>query len=253
MPSRTDAPLRGELASREPHDRALPRAVRAEEGDPLPALDDEVELFEEGLLGVLVGVAHVLHLEHRRAPPARCPPRSSFMFLLAPLGVLDLLHPVEELLLAPGLAGLPRLRPVLLDKALELRPALGVRLGLAGELLFAGLFLLYVLTVVAGVAGEPAAFELQDRARYGVEEVAVVGDDEHGGLRALDEVLQPLDGLEVEVVGRLVEQDEVGLLEQETGQGYAALLPARERPDGALPVLRGEAQAEERVEAARAR
>jgi hypothetical protein len=124
------------------------------------------------------------------------------------------------------LRGFARLRPVLLDKALELRPALGVRLRLAGEPLFAGPFLRYVLAVVAGVAGEPAVLELQDRARHRVQEVAVVGDDEHGRLRALDEVLEPLDGVQVEVVGRLVEEDEIGLLEQEPGKSYAVLLSA---------------------------
>jgi hypothetical protein len=40
--------------------------------------------------------------------------------------------------------------------------------------------------------------------RHGVQEVAVVGDDEDGALGVLDEAFEPLDGLEVEVVRGLV-------------------------------------------------
>jgi hypothetical protein len=108
-------------------------------------------------------------------------------------------------------------------------------------LLLAGLLLGHVLAVVARVTVEAAVFQFQDRTGYGVEEVAVVGDDEDGALRPLYEGLQPLYSLQVEVVGRLVKQDQVGLLEEQAGKGDAALLAARERADGALPVLRGEA------------
>jgi hypothetical protein len=57
------APLRGELSRRQAHDRGLARPVGAEEGHPLAALDDERQIFEEGIFGILVGVAHVLHLQ----------------------------------------------------------------------------------------------------------------------------------------------------------------------------------------------
>jgi hypothetical protein len=44
------------------------------------------------------------------------------------------------------------------------------------------------------------------------------------------------------VVGRLVEEDEIRLLHQQSGQGDAALLAARERAYWTLPVLGREAQ-----------
>ena len=88
---------------------------------------------------------------------------------------------------------------------------------------------------------QTARFELQDGPCYGVEEVAVVGDDEDGALRPLHEALQPLYSAQVEVVGWFVQQDQVRLFEEKTGQRDAALLAARERADGALPVLGGEA------------
>ena len=44
-----------------------------------------------------------------------------------------------------------------------------------------------------------------------VEEVAVVGDGDDGAGEAHEELLQPFHRLGVEVVGRLVEQQHVGL------------------------------------------
>ena len=67
-------PLCGESSpGGEAHDRALPRPVGTEQGHPLAALDDEVEVFQERLLSVIVGVAHVLHLEHDAPGPRGLP------------------------------------------------------------------------------------------------------------------------------------------------------------------------------------
>ena len=47
-----------------------------------------------------------------------------------------------------------------------------------------------------------------------VEEIAVVADDEDGSLVVHEKVLKPHDAAEVEVVRRLVEQNDVGIAEQ---------------------------------------
>jgi hypothetical protein len=60
----------------------------------------------------------------------------------------------------------------------------------------------------------------------GVEEVAVVGDGDEGAVVADEEVLQPEDGVEVEVVGGLVEQQRLGLAEEGLGEQDADLLAA---------------------------
>ena len=44
-----------------------------------------------------------------------------------------------------------------------------------------------------------------------VQEVAVVRDDDHRAVAVVEHVLEPADGVDVEVVGRLVEQQDVGL------------------------------------------
>ncbi len=45
-------------------------------------------------------------------------------------------------------------------------------------------------------------------------------------------LLQPLDSGQVQVVGRLVEQEHIGLLEEQHGQGGSRALPATQRGDG---------------------
>jgi hypothetical protein len=61
--------------------------------------------------------------------------------------------------------------------------------------------------------------------------VAVVRDDHHAALVFLQRQRQGVAHLEVEVVGRLVEQQQVGLLPDQQGQGEARLLAAGEIAD----------------------
>jgi hypothetical protein len=61
-----------------------------------------------------------------------------------------------------------------------------------------------------------------------VQEGAIVGDDQ-GGAAGRDEFLfEQFDGEDVDVVGRLVEQEQVRLLGEGLGQGGAAGLAAGE-------------------------
>ncbi len=73
-----------------------------------------------------------------------------------------------------------------------------------------------------------------------VEEVAVVGDEEDGAAEAAEVVFEPVEGLGVEVVGGLVEQEEVGLLQQDAAEAGAAQLPAGEFAQ--KPFLGGDAE-----------
>ena len=91
------------------------------------------------------------------------------------------------------------------------------------------LLLLEPRAVVALPRNAVAAVELEDPLGGVVEEVAVVGHGDHGAGKPLQELLEPLDALGVEVVGRLVEQQHVGLGEQQPAQRDAALLAAGER------------------------
>ena len=62
--------------------------------------------------------------------------------------------------------------------------------------------------LVALVGNAVAAVEFENPLGRVVQEVAIVGDGDHGAGEALQEHFQPLDRLGVQVIGRLVEQDE---------------------------------------------
>ena len=134
--------------------------------------------------------------------------------------------------LALGLPGGGRAAdPLLLLGELALaRALLALLLGQALALL------LQVGGVVALVGDAAAAVDLQDPAGDVVEEVAVVGDDQHRARVVAQRPLQPGDALGVQVVGRLVEQQQVRLLEQQAAQRDAAALAARQvRRPGSPP------------------
>ena len=73
------------------------------------------------------------------------------------------------------------------------------------------LLLLEPARVVALPRDAAAAVELEDPARDVVEEVAVVGHGDDGAVVLLQVPLEPRHGFRVEVVGGLVEQQQVGL------------------------------------------
>ena len=108
-----------------------------------------------------------------------------------------------------------------LELALEgLLPGRGLLL-LGGEPL---LLLLQPARVVALPRDPCSPVELQDPLRDIVEEVAVVGDRHHGARKGLEELLEPGHALGVEVVGGLVEQQHVGLLQQQAAERHPAPL-----------------------------
>ena len=80
-----------------------------------------------------------------------------------------------------------------------------------------------------------AAVQLEDPAGDVVEEVAVVGDGDDRPGKLLQVPLQPGDRLGVEMVRRLVQQEEIGLLQQHAAERDAAALAAREVRDLGVP------------------
>src|SRR5690606_39860418 len=60
-----------------------------------------------------------------------------------------------------------------------------------------------------------------------VQEVAVVGNDDHGAVTDLENVLQPADGVDIQVVGRFVQQQHFRIGEQRLGQQNAQLPAGR--------------------------
>ena len=113
-------------------------------------------------------------------------------------------------------------------------------LGAAGVLLALRLeargLLLQVGGVVALVGIELAAVDLANPLGHVVQEVAVVRDGHDGAGIAVEELLQPEHALGVQVVGGLVQKQQVGRLEQQAAQGHAAALAAGEHAHGRVRV-----------------
>jgi hypothetical protein len=62
---------------------------------------------------------------------------------------------------------------------------------------------------------------MQDLVDRGVEQIAVMADDDHGARIVRQMVLQPQRAFEIEIVGGLVQQQQVGLGEQGRGERHA--------------------------------
>ena len=106
---------------------------------------------------------------------------------------------------------------------------------LAVELVLVALFLGQHL-VAPGLEDGKAAVDLPDRAavepdggaRQVGQEAAVMADDDQRGAAAVQFAFQPFDGREIEMVGRLVQQQDVGRGRQHPRQRRAARLAAGE-------------------------
>ncbi len=110
-----------------------------------------------------------------------------------------------------------------------------------------------VLFIILEVALEPfdvaVALERQDMRRDAVEEPAIVADDDGAAGEILQRFFQRAQRIDVEIVGRLVEQQHVGAGAQHLGQVHAVAFAARERAD--LLLLVGALEIERRAIAAR--
>ena len=95
--------------------------------------------------------------------------------------------------------------------------------------------------------------ELEHGGADRLQEPAVVGHEHDRGVERLQVRLQPLERGDVEVVGRLVEQQQVGIAGQRPRQRGAGQLAAGERLQRAVEVLVAEAEpVQRRVDAPRA-
>ena len=68
---------------------------------------------------------------------------------------------------------------------------------------------LFEAIVAAGVERQLLLVEMYDLIHHLVQQIAVVGDKQQRTRVADQEVLEPEGGLEIEVVGRLVEQQQI--------------------------------------------
>jgi hypothetical protein len=84
------------------------------------------------------------------------------------------------------------------------------------------------------------AVEAEDDVGDAVEHVAVVGDEDERSLELEQGFFEDLEGGDVEVVGGLVEHEQVGGLQHEARDEDAAALAAAEALDGLVELVAGE-------------
>ena len=200
--------------------RGLARAVGTDHADDSAAREHEREVVDEQ--PVAVALAQLLGL-HDLITETRTGRDRDLQLRVAALGRLRLRDQLFERVdagLALGLAGARRHAD-----PLELAGE-GAAAGLVDLLLLREpvVLLLEPARVVAFPRNPVAAVELEDPARDVVEEVAIVGDRDDGAVVLVQVPLEPRDRLRVEVVGGLVEEQEVGLRQQQPAQRDAAAL-----------------------------
>ena len=101
-----------------------------------------------------------------------------------------------------------------------------------------------VIGVVAGVREKPAIGQLDHALRHAVEKIAVVRDDQERTMELIEKFRDPLDGFRVQMVRRLVEDQQVGVRDQGAAHRHAPFLAAGKRLDA--PVGGGTVQVRHR-------
>ena len=213
------------LAGDHAEERGLARAVGADDAHDAAAREAEGEVLDQQ--PVAVALDEVLDLHHHVAQPrARGDDDLGLALAIAPALREHLLVGLQARL-GLGLAR-PRRHAHPLELTLEGALPRGLLLLLDGEAL---LLLLEPGGVVALPRNARAAVQLEDPARHVVEEVAVVGDRHHRARVLLEELLEPGHRLRVQVVGRLVQQQEIGLLEKQSAERHPPDLAAGQSAD----------------------
>ena len=228
------------LAQERPEQRGLPRPVASDNPHHARSLQRPVESIDQGARAdphAHVLCAHHLiaaplgHLEaqrHRAVGPddwaEPWQPLETFAPAFGLLGVLSGNVARDVVLLVRDGALLLLERPLLRQPALG---ALGDKVGVAGRIRRGG-----------------AAFEVQHVIHGGRQKGAVMAHEQHGPLARGEVLLEPAGRLEIEVIRRLVEQQDVGGGHELAGEAESAeLAPAQrgQRRDAGLSGIELEA------------
>ena len=71
------------------------------------------------------------------------------------------------------------------------------------------LALLHERGIIAGIAGQLMSREPHDTRCQSIQQISIVADQQHGAVEIEQVVFQPLDRSQIEVVRRLVEQEQI--------------------------------------------
>ena len=121
-------------------------------------------------------------------------------------------------------------------------PDLFLRQQLVGAFLIKRLFmqaLRFALLIFAkrtGITAQVPAIQFDDTRRQTIQKAPVVRDEEQRDVTRQQQIFQPVDSRDVEVVGRLVEEEHIRFTDQTTRQGDPLLLTAGQPVDACIGV-----------------
>ena len=228
-----------QLADQRAHQRALASAVAPEHADAGRPPDRQLDAAQHDALAV-AGVER-FGAQHRIGAVADLVQREVDSPQFAHGRHLG--HPLERLDAALHLARLRRLRAKAFDERVQVIDALLLRRALALGLHPALRAQSLEGAVAARVAHQLRVVQMQCRGGDAIEEIAVVRDDDDRSRIAQQPALEPQDRVEVEMVGRLVEQQQLARREQRARQVQPHAPAARQRVDRRRRLRRVEAQA----------
>src|SRR6185437_9501021 len=224
--------------------RGLACSVAAHQDDLFAALDgcgESVNDFETTAIGERIAFLYVFKFQQVAA--------AGTLLLKADVRALDVRarefgdgEALDFLFARGDLAG-TRAAGESRDEVFELRDLLFALVVLRLDARADGGLLLHHVVVAAGVGDDGLVIDVRDMRADRVEEVAVVRNRDERAVVADEKLLQPEDGVEVEVVGGLVEQQGLRLAEERLRQQHADLLAALQLGHLALVDLVGDVEA----------
>ena len=225
------ARVRRQLPGEQPQQRRLARAVDADERRAVARTEPPGEVAQDA--PPVVGDRHVLGVEHAVAEPRGGEPQQ-----LGPVARRRLVGDQRVGGLDPeARLGRPRRRPAPQPRELLAQQPAAPLLAHGGEPLALGAGE-HVRGVAALVPVDGAVGHLPRGRADRVEEPAVVGDDEQRAAARGEMAREPVDGLDVEVVRRLVEQQQLRRAEQHAAERDPPPLAAREPRDRRVETVR---------------
>ncbi len=225
-----ETPCVGPFQTEEEFDeRTLTCTVTAHNAHLLKAREIVVEVIKNDLLVVLaVGRGYVERLAHVFRLEYLAPDVSALHFEARGSFFASLARPLFEFV--EGLLAVTCLRAARTRHAAHPVKFLAVKIVGTGDIgILCGDALsafVEIILVVASIRIEVLAVEFEDALAHVVEKVTVVRHHEQSLRGTLQIPLEPLNHSEVEVVGRLVEHEEVWLRHQYVCQSHSFQLPA---------------------------
>ena len=206
--------LRFELAGEQPGQRGLAVAVPPQQGGTVVGVEAHVEAGQDDIVAIADG--RVVERDQRRFQFGGTRKMKTERRIVDRRG--NRLHPRQRLDPALRLLRAVRLGPPAGDEGFQLLALGDLLFARGGELRLSFGSLLFEGIIAAGIERGRAVLQMQDMVDDIVEQIAFVADYKDSRLIAGQEIFQPQRCFEIEMVGRLVEQQHFRLRKQQRRQ-----------------------------------